>query len=70
MKALVYSPEGQPYLYNLDLMYFSAPKLDLTKTYYVIFTPTTSAVDSIPAEPTETNTAPMVVKVSQGENKM
>lgn len=47
-KALVYTVEGQPLLFNLDLMHMAAPKLDLAQTYYVIFTATSSqAADTI-----------------------
>lgn len=67
MKALIYTSEGQPLLFNLDLMHFPVPKLDLSKNYYIIFTATSSlALDAIPAEPIEIGTLPMNIKVSQG----
>ncbi len=50
LKALIYTSEGQPLLFNLDLIHMPVPKLDLTKVYYVIFTVTVSvSADTIPA---------------------
>lgn len=50
LKALVYTSEGQPLLFNLDLIHMTVPKLDLSKVYYVIFTVTASlSADSIAA---------------------
>lgn len=70
MKAIVYTSEGQPLLFNLDLFHISVPKLDLSKTYYVIFTATISqAADNIPAHLMEVTANPVDIKIQRGDLK-
>lgn len=71
LKALIYTSEGQPLLFNLDLMHFTVPKLDLSKTYYIIFTVTVSQpADVIQANPMEATNNPVTLKVEHGKEKM
>lgn len=67
-KALAYTAEGQPLLFNLDLMHLPVPKLDLAQTYYVIFTATVSQpADTILPIQNEAMGSQVEVKIAQGE---
>lgn len=45
-------------------MHFTVPKLDLSKTYYIIFTATVSqSTDTILADPMEITANPVTIKV-------
>lgn len=45
LKAVLYNKFGQPYLFNLDLMHLSFPKVDYSEQHYLVFTPTPSTAD-------------------------
>jgi phosphopantetheinyl transferase len=45
LKSILYNKKGQPFIYNLDLLYTRLPKLDFSETFYVIFTASPSTVD-------------------------
>ena len=51
MKALLYSSEGQPLLFNLDLIHVKMPKIDLSKTFNLLFSATTTIADQTPVPP-------------------
>ena len=54
-------------LFNLDFIHLTVPKLDLSKTYYVIFTVTvSSSADVIPAISMEITANPVDLKISKG----
>lgn len=50
-KALIYSEEGQPLLFNLDMIHMKMPKLDFSRKHYVLFTATKSLSDQYPIQP-------------------
>ena len=55
----------------MDLIHFTAPKLDLSKTYYIIFTATASqSADNILAPPMEATNNPVDIKVEKGDLKI
>lgn len=51
LKAHLYTDEGQPLLFNLDLQHLKVPKLDFSKNYNIIFHATSSPADQLPAAP-------------------
>lgn len=66
LKALLYTSEGQPLLFNLDLFQTKLPKLDLQKTFNVIFTATKTVADKPQVAPLECTDNPIQLKVSKG----
>ena len=49
-KVLLYTSEGHPILFNLDLFQLFLPKLNEDREYYGIVTKTPSNADSIPSD--------------------
>jgi hypothetical protein len=51
LKAVLFNEFGCPYVNNLDLLMMRFPKIDFSKTHYVVFTKTSSVFDSPPVLP-------------------
>lgn len=50
LKALIFTEEGQPLLFNLDLIHKKMPKLDFSRKHYILFTATKTLSDQIPQQ--------------------
>ena len=44
------------------------PKIDLSKTYYLLFSATTTPADQIPVPPMENTNSPVQIKVQRGDS--
>lgn len=64
LKALIYSEEGQPLLFNLDMIHSKMPKLDFSRKHYVLFTATKSLSDQYPNQPQEVLENQVAIKVT------
>ena len=67
LKAIIYNKKGQPYFYNLDLMYMRLPKIDFSQPIYTVFTASSSVVDEEVLEPVTVGANPSKLTILKGK---